>query len=394
MQLAHGLHLAYSTNVHRGETWAESLRALDQHTLRVKQAVSPNAPYGIGLRLSDAASRELSTPAVLLGFQEWLEQHDCYVFTINGFPYGDFHGTRVKENVYRPDWTSEERVAYTNRLFDLLAVLLPREGEGSVSTAPGSFKGFIRSVDQERQIRSNLWRCVEHIAALSEEHDLDLHLGLEPEPLGWLEDTRETVAFFEQMHDEHPKDSRLSRHLGVNYDTCHFAVEFEDAFTSLKRFQQANVRLSKIHLSNALRLQPSPEARESLKRFADNVYLHQVIARDAGGRLQRFRDLEDALNPQSAIRNPQSEEWRVHFHIPLHSQPIEGLADTRDHIAGTLDWLAADPAACKHLEMETYTWEVLPEPMRARCVEDQLIAEYQWTIGELQKRELASAAGS
>jgi hypothetical protein len=167
MQLNHGLHLAYCTNVHRGETWAETFAALERHTLAVRTAVCPNEPYAIGLRLSDAASRELIEPERLLEFQRWLDRHGCYVFTINGFPFGRFHGTRVKEQVYAPDWTAPSRLAYTNRLFDLLAVLVPDGVAGSVSTLPGSFKEFIRSPDQEEAMRGNLWRCVEHIASLS-----------------------------------------------------------------------------------------------------------------------------------------------------------------------------------------------------------------------------------
>ena len=153
MLLKHGLHLAYCTNVHRGETWAETFAALEQHTLRVKARVQPKGRYAIGLRLSDLASRELSDPQTLLKFQRWLDQHDCYVFTINGFPFGQFHGTRVKENVHRPDWTDARRVEYTKRLFDLLAQLVPAGMEGSVSTSPGSYKDFITSPEQERAMR-------------------------------------------------------------------------------------------------------------------------------------------------------------------------------------------------------------------------------------------------
>jgi len=171
----------------------------------------------------------------------------------------------VKENVYRPDWTDPQRLAYTNRLFDLLAQLVPLGIEGSVSTLPGSFKDFITSPEQERAIRDNFWRCVEHVAALSERANRQLHLGVEPEPFGWFENTAETLAFFDQMHDEHSNDSRLESHLGVNYDACHFAIEFEDPARSVLQFQERRIRLSKIHLSNALRLRPSPE---SLKQLA------------------------------------------------------------------------------------------------------------------------------
>src|SRR5262245_47731184 len=160
MILKHGLQLAYCTNVHRGETWAETLTALERHTLRVKERVQSAGRYAVGLRLSDQASQELSDPQTLLQFQRWLDQHDCYVFTINGFPFGQFHGTRVKENVHRPDWTDGARVEYTKRLFDLLAQLVPVGIEGSVSTSPGSYKDFITAPDQERAIRDNFWRVV------------------------------------------------------------------------------------------------------------------------------------------------------------------------------------------------------------------------------------------
>src|SRR5438105_7191928 len=143
MQLNQGLHLAYCTNVHPGEDWAQTLNSLERWTLAVRQKLRPAGPYAIGLRLSDRAARELSAPATLLKFQRWLDQHACYIFTINGFPFGQFHGTRVKEQVYLPDWISPERLAYTNRLFDLLSQLVPPHVEGSVSTLPGSFKEFI-----------------------------------------------------------------------------------------------------------------------------------------------------------------------------------------------------------------------------------------------------------
>jgi hypothetical protein len=163
MKLNHGLHLAYCTNIHRGENWAQTFDTLKHYTLAVRDKVSPGKPYAIGLRLGDQASRELSEPATLAAFQKWLEQQNCYVFTINGFPYGKFHGTRVKEQVYAPDWTTRERLDYTNRLFDLLAQLVPDGVEGSVSTVPVSFKEFIKDERQVREARANIWRCVEHI---------------------------------------------------------------------------------------------------------------------------------------------------------------------------------------------------------------------------------------
>jgi hypothetical protein len=386
MMLNHGLHLAYCTNIHRGETWGETLDTLNRYTLAVRDKVSPGKPYAIGLRLGDQASRELSEPETLLAFQKWLDQHQCYVFTINGFPYGRFHGSRVKEQVYVPDWTARDRLDYTNRLFDLLVKLVPEGVEGSVSTVPCSFKEFIKNQDQVHAMRANLWSCVEHIAKLSERSGRKLHLGLEPEPLCYLETSEETARFFEEMRADRPHDSRLAQHLGVNYDTCHLAVEYEEPRDVIKRFQEHDIKISKLHFSSALKVRPTLEVRQALKSFADDIYFHQVIARADDGNITRYKDLDVALSQISNLKSPISEEWRIHFHIPLHSRPTPLFDNTSDHILGVMDILKENPALCSHIEMETYTWEVMPPELKNRNVVDQLVSEYQWCLAELGKR--------
>jgi hypothetical protein len=392
VKLNHGLHLAYCTNIHRGETWPETLAALNKHALAVRARVCPRGPFAIGLRLSNQAAVELSDPKTLFAFQCWLEKNSCYVFTINGFPYGRFHGMRVKEQVYLPDWTSPERLAYTNLLFDLLAKLLPAGVEGSVSTVPGSFKELIQTDDQKKLIRENLWRCVEHLSRVSEKSKRKLHLGLEPEPLGLLENSAETIQFFEQLRTGHKNDPRLDEHLGVNYDTCHFAIEFEEPQAVLNSLHTAGIKISKLHLSSALKTKPTDEARLALKKFADDVYLHQVIARDAGGKLKFYRDLPDALADYqpSTINHQFAAEWRIHFHVPLHAPAAPPFENTNDHLLGVLDWLAENPKLCSHLEMETYTWEVLPPELKSRSVVEQLVAEYDWTLARLTERGLGN----
>jgi hypothetical protein len=386
MMLNHGLHLAYCTNIHRGETWAETLTTLNRYTLAVRDKVSPGKPYAIGLRLGDQASRELSEPGTLLAFQRWLDQHQCYIFTINGFPYGRFHGSRVKEQVYVPDWTTHDRLDYTNRLFDLLIKLVPEGVEGSVSTVPCSFKEFIKKQDQVQAMRANLWSCVEHIARLGEQSGKKLHLGLEPEPLCYLETSGETTQFFDEMRADRPHDSRLAQHLGVNYDNCHLAVEFEEPRDVVKRFQEQGIKISKLHFSSALKVRPTPEVRQALKSFADDIYFHQVIARGGDGGITRYKDLDLALSEISNLKSQISDEWRIHFHIPLHSQPTPLFDNTSDHILGVMDILKENPALCSHIEMETYTWEVMPLELKNRNVVDQLVSGYQWCLAELGKR--------
>jgi hypothetical protein len=390
MKLNHGIHLAYCTNVHRGETWAETFGTLERHTLPVRRRVASGQPYAIGLRLGQRAAAELAQPGTLTAFRRWLDANNCYVFTINGFPYGSFHGTRVKEQVYAPDWSTPERLAYTNQLFDLIAILVPQGLSGSVSTVPGTFKAWAENDSARRAaIFKNLTACARHIEAVSQRTGRDLHLGLEPEPCCQFETTTETVAFFDGWRASDPAVSGLLRHVGVNYDCCHLAVEFESPIEALDRLANAGLRLSKLHLSSALSVRPNAEGRAALAAFVEPVYLHQVVVGRGETVRRRYVDLPDAL--ASAEPAQADDEWRVHFHVPLHAAPGAPFSDTRDHLLGALDWLQAHPDACQHLEMETYTWEVLPAALRLG-IEEHLTREYAWTLDACAQRGLADAS--
>jgi sugar phosphate isomerase/epimerase len=389
MQANHGIHLGYCTNIHRGETWEETFRGLQDYTLRVKERVADGKPYGIGLRLSEQAVRQLKADSELIQFKRWLDKNDCYVFTINAFPYGAFHGQRVKEQVFRPDWTTTERLDYTRSVFDVLAELLPKGVPGSVSTLPGSHKEFGVGLEELNAIFKNLTSCREHIERLTDKYGHDLHLGLEPEPLGLFETSGETLKFFGLYLDEHPKDRDFFHFVGLNYDTCHLAIEYEDPAVALERITGSGIRLSKLHFSSALKFKPSAENLRRLRGFDEPVYFHQVVIWDGNEvPLRRFRDLPEAL--EFAEKNPGEwgSEWRVHFHIPIHAQPSGEFGTTQDHLLGAMDWLGKNPTKCQHIEMETYTWEVLPEEMRTGDVVDQLAKEYDWCLAEMKVRGL------
>ena len=383
MRLSHGIHLAYCTNIHRGGDWAETLRSLDEHTLRVRARVSDGKPYAIGLRLGNVASRQLAQADELQRFREWLDKNNCYVFTVNGFPYGDFHGKRIKEQVYQPDWTTPERVEYTKRLFDILAELAPADAGGSVSTVPCSFKDFITNDEQVKAMRRNLWEVIGYVDALSEKTGKDVHLGLEPEPLCYLETSEEMIQFYRQLRDDRPGDDRLAKRLGIHYDTCHLAVEFEEAADALGSLVAEGIRISKLHFSSALRVKPDVEVLDGLVDFAEDIYFHQVVARSEGGELTRYRDLPDALAAAARGETVGGTEWRIHFHVPLHCPPCSLFDTTSNQLKAAIGVLGAEPTICSHIEMETYTWEVLPSEMKQRDVADQLVGEYRWTLAQL-----------
>ncbi len=391
MQFENNIHLAYSTNIHRGNTWAETFASLRDDTMRVRKEVgAASKPFGIGLRLSNEASLELIQPQVLDEFRRWLDANNCYVFTINGFPYGNFHGARVKEQVYVPDWQTPERLDYTKRLFSILAELVPEGGEGSVSTVPASFKAFITEMPQVEAMRANLIECARHIEALSEQHNCDLHLGLEPEPFGYLETTDEAIDFLGQLCMSGLDSDMIQRRIGLNYDTCHMAIQFESAAESLAKLVKHHIRISKIHLSSALSVRPTDSARRALREFVDPVYLHQVVSRDASGSKARWVDLDEALAaPEDS--SAEASEWRIHFHVPLYAQPDEAMATTVAHLEETLDFVAQHPTVCSHFEFETYTWEVLPPHLRTESVVEQLTAEYRWCFDALAERGIADS---
>ncbi|MCX6866219.1 MAG: metabolite traffic protein EboE [Verrucomicrobia bacterium] len=377
----HNSHLAYCTNIHPAETWEETRRMLQSHVLAVRDLLRAegmlptDAPFAIGLRLSAVAARELLEGGQLAAFRGWLEATNTYVFTINGFPYGSFHGTRVKERVFQPDWSERARLDYTKDLFRILAAIA-RPGTGaSVSTLPGSHKSFHAD---EALIRKHLIDMAAWLDDLSDQSGHDCHLGLEPEPFGHFEDAVETVAFFERLHHHAPDASAIQRRIGVNYDACHFALEYADAQPTLQLFEWARIRISKIHLSSALAFDPrDPAAVTEIRAFDEPVYFHQVLARDNAGAITRFADLPDFL---AAVSDPADfVEARVHFHIPLDREPAAPLRSTRDHACDVLAWRADHPEACRHYEIETYTWGVLPAALR-RPVAEQIVGEYRWVL--------------
>jgi len=368
-------HLSYCTNIHPAETWAETERMLQTHVLAVRDLVGGGESFGIGLRLSAVAAAELLEGGRLSAFKSWLDETDTYVFTINGFPYGNFHGTRVKERVFQPDWTGKSRLDYTKNLFRILAMVARPETGASVSTLPGSHKTF--GAD-ESKIRRNLLDLAHWLEGLSNETGHDFHLGLEPEPLGHFENTAETLAFFARLHADAPDCEVIRRRIGVNYDACHLALQYEDAADSLNALVKAGIRISKIHLSSALAFDPNdPAAIGAIRAFDEPVYFHQVLLRGAGGGISRFIDLPDFLTSHNLQAG--HVEARVHFHIPLDAEPAPPLRSTRGHARDVLAWCCAHPSACRHFEIETYTWGVLPAELQ-RPVEQQIAGEYRWVF--------------
>jgi sugar phosphate isomerase/epimerase len=390
----HPAHLTYCTNIHPGERWAEVRRNLESHVLRVKALVAPDREFGVGLRLSAEAAQSLADPATLDELRAFLDAHDLYVFTINGFPYGPFHGRRVKEDVYRPDWLEEERLLYTDALARILAALLPPGLLGSISTVPGCFKPRAAAGGSAAAMADRLIRHVRTLIGLERDTGKRLALALEPEPMCVLETVGEAVAFFEAHLfgrsaiaklaswsglGESAAETALHRHLGVCLDACHAAVEFEDPKAAVAALQGAGIAIHKIQVSAGLRVAPpSVENRAALRPFAEDVYLHQVVAR-RGQELRRYADLAPALADPAATSD---DEWRIHFHVPLFRPELGPFLNTQAFLRELLG-LQGREGVTSHLEVETYTWHVLPPEYRGVDVAEDVAREMLWAMEAL-----------
>jgi sugar phosphate isomerase/epimerase len=393
------VHLTYCTNIHAGESWAEVRATLETHVPEVRRQLGRNGAFGIGLRLSGRAATELGLGEELDRLRAWLDDEGLYVFTINGFPHGKFHGARVKENVYRPDWLEDERLTYSDLLANQLARLLPRDGGiiGSVSTVPGAFRPRVHSGDETRAMALRIAQHAATLHSLESENGTTITLALEPEPHCHMETIAETISFLDtellstdalelftrRTGLAKPAAERFLRdHVGICLDTCHAAVEFEDHATCIANIDRAGFKVFKMQLSAGLNIDGLDEnTAAALERWHDDVYLHQVVAR-SGDRLQRYADLPEALAAYRA--HPEvKQDWRVHFHVPLFRRELGAFVNTQDFLDSMLALQHHTPFTT-HLEVETYTWDVLPKEFRAATVDEDIARELAWVLERLE----------
>ena len=392
--------IGYCSNVHAGESGHEVMRVIRDGVAAVRRARAL-AGMSAGLWLSDQASEEIAGDGPMAAaFASALREGGIALTTLNGFPYGDFHATRVKEEVYQPDWADARRLDYTLRLADILARHLPAHvAEGSISTLPLGHRDGWSEVHHAKAAEM-LCRLAGALAQRRGQGGRHIRVCLEMEPGCVLEETTQMIDFFggelaAAAARTGVAPEAIREHLGVCFDICHQAVMFEEPAESLQRLMAAGIGVGKIQISSALHV-PQPgtaETREVLAAYAEPRYLHQVRTHDEHGCLTGRDDLGPALADDTL---PTAEPWRIHFHVPVQATQLDSprLQTTRQAIEAVFDFLADNPGLRPQLEVETYTWQVLPASLRPGD-EATLIAglrdELAWVEAALRQRGLLAA---
>ncbi|EPR67233.1 metabolite traffic protein EboE [Cyclobacterium qasimii] len=396
-------HLTYCTNIHPGESWKATFDNLKEYIPKIKGELYVDEAFAIGLRVSDEASKELIKPEKLAELKSWLKANNCYIFTFNGFPFGSFHRQVVKDEVHFPDWSTVARTEYTLRLFTILAAIMPTDMDAGISTSPLSYKYWHKTSTDMKQLMeqscSHIMEVVEYLYQLKLDQNLDLHLDIEPEPDGVIEDSKGLISFYNDWLiplgipvlvekfgvSAEVAESLIKEHVRVCYDVCHFAVGYEDHEAVLDIFQKEGIKIGKFQLSAALKANIPVEVSQrkpvekALLPFVESTYLHQVIGRLEDNTLHAYPDLPDALLD---LATTEEIEWRVHFHVPLFLATYGHLHSTQEDILSVLK-LNGERKLTSHLEVETYTWEVLPEDIHLSL--DQSIArELNWVKNHIE----------
>jgi hypothetical protein len=390
-------HVTYCTNIHPGQDWASTFQSIVDFLPVIKKNISKEQPFGIGLRLSNKASEELAMNDNLLQFKSWLIKNGLYVFTMNGFPYGNFHDEVVKDKVHEPDWTTRGRVNYTVRLFEQLAFLLPEGISGGISTSPISYKHWHASAKEKKAVMEkgaiHLSELILKLHELEESTSKYLHIDIEPEPDGMLENTEDVLTFYSKFLlpiakkelikrlnvSEEKAENLVLRYCTLCYDICHFSLAYEEPAYTFEKLKNAGIKIGKIQVSAALKAKfntlHKDKIWETLGQFDEPTYLHQATVNSNEG-VKTFNDLPIVLK-----NKPDVEELRAHFHVPIFLESFEELYSTQDHILKVIAILK-EHLISEHLEVETYTWDVLPAYLK-KDLSESIIREMNWLIDKL-----------
>lgn len=393
--------LTYCSNIYSADTWKDIFINLKKNIPKISSKFSSNKAFGIGLRLSNNAATQLLENDNIITFQQWLNDNNYYVATINGFVYGTFYNTEVKDKVYEPNWTTIERANFNLTLIEILSKLCPKGGDIGFSTSPLGYKFGLHKKNNESLndlTVQYLLVLIKKLVDIEKKECKTIHIDFEPEADCLLENIYDVVNFFEKflltnvafkLTKElnvtlNEAKSYILKHFRICYDICHQAVQFEDHTKNFEILNTSGIKIGKIQLSSALEINVKKNNLNNLiidlNKFKDKVYLHQVVIKNLDGSFHKYRDLPEALEN---FDNSNESFWRIHYHLPIFAEKYNNFFTTSKEIQTVINFLKSSSiTSC--LEIETYTWEILPEELKLNLIES-IVREYKWIIKQFNE---------
>ena len=397
MNLGNNLgHLTYSTLVHQTDDWDQLWKSVNTYLPAVKARVAPQQRFGVCLRTSAPSAAALSADASKrAALAQFFADQDLYLYTANAFVYGVFKKQVIKEEVYEPDWQTPERREYTKQVASLLAELAPEGVNPSIQSAPLGFKPKVTGDHVVDEYTSNVVDVVAHLVDLKKQTGKTVTLGLEPEPRCYLETTDETITYFTHYLFSGKTAQQLAKKTGLNeadahqamrdytgvvFDIGHQSVGYEDIPVSLQKLVDAGVQIVKLQEAASMHMPTvTQKTVDALQTFAKTIYLSQTCQKK-DGTTTWFLNLEDAF--EAFQKDPGPREWRTHFHVPVFLDDLGAFGTTRFALEQALAVHKKTPLST-HLEIETYTWDVLPDHLKTGDIVEYVTRELDWVKGQL-----------
>ncbi|NMA48032.1 MAG: metabolite traffic protein EboE [Lentisphaerae bacterium] len=376
------VELCHCMNVFPGTTPEEKMRAFAGPLAELRQLLPGAAtrPFPVGLWIDAATASALHTSGRVSDWTARIRDQGFYARTANAFPYGVFHDQEVKTAVYHPDWSTPERLHFTTAVAEILCALMPDDQEaGAISTLPGGYKEHVPDAKLPL-LAENMLAAAAALRELRDRRGKTIRLGFEMEPDCLWESVDDFAAFYQRYIRGH----ELAEFIGVCYDTCHLEVIGARPGAGLDYLAEQGVPVVKIQLSAALRAPAGRAAKEVLREhFQDRVYMHQTCAVDAAGMPRaRWRDLPDALAAEQ-----WEYDWLCHFHVPVYLRDfMGGLQAANAELLAVLDRLRQVPQPQCILEIETYSYHVLPAAVKSTSLAECMRQEMAFVQQALQTR--------
>lgn len=400
MKIKHSkTHITYCTNIHNNVNWEKTLQNLNKYTINIKKNITYNKKFGIGLCLSNTIVNQLIKVENINLFKNWLTYNNMYILTLNGFVYKHFHKKNIKENIYKPDWSTKKRLLFTKKLIHLFSDIMT-EKNGSLSTVPIFYKKTIDRYKEKYKILQksiiNLMEITIILITISKEKKKNLYLCLEPEPDCFLENTNDILNFFNHYlvpygseylnkNYKYPLNfarKQIRKYIQICYDICHFSIQYEKPEETFTTLRKNNIKIGKIQLSSLLNIQTPKNKKIKLKEakqlsmYGKTQFLHQVRTYDKTKNSTNYSDLTRVTDVKPILET-REYNWRIHYHIPLYRKTYDTYNTTQEYIKKVIQQI--NPTKENHLEIETYTWEALHKKQKVNVVES-IVKEYKYIL--------------